>query len=170
MIDDECWAVSGMRIGRGKRGTRRKPVPVSLCTPQIPHNLTRARTLAAAVGIQRLPSELWRGPYYNKLMNMNLTSVYYMVAVQRSLLYFCESLPSSSVKCALYTFQIFFVLLCGIALPAPWSRRGVLFEQFKCSSGLDISLKFVLTVSRLPSSQRFPHRNYPRGSTIKKLQ
>jgi hypothetical protein len=30
MIDDECGAVRGMRIGRGKRSTRRKLAPVPL--------------------------------------------------------------------------------------------------------------------------------------------
>jgi hypothetical protein len=44
MMGDECGAVGGMRIGRGSRSTRRKPVPVALCPPQIPHYLTRART------------------------------------------------------------------------------------------------------------------------------
>jgi hypothetical protein len=28
MIDDECGAIGGLRIGRGNRSTRRKPVPV----------------------------------------------------------------------------------------------------------------------------------------------
>jgi hypothetical protein len=54
MIDDECGAVGGMRIGRGICSTRRKRAPVPLCTPQIPHDLTWARTRAAAVGNQRL--------------------------------------------------------------------------------------------------------------------
>jgi hypothetical protein len=53
MIDDECGAVGGMRIGSGNRTTRRKPAPLPLCPPQIPQDLTRARTLAAAVGSQR---------------------------------------------------------------------------------------------------------------------
>jgi hypothetical protein len=52
--DDECGAVGGMRIGRGNRTTRRKPAPVPLCPPQIPHDLTCARTRAAAVGSRRL--------------------------------------------------------------------------------------------------------------------
>jgi hypothetical protein len=39
-----------MRIGRGNRSIRRKPAPVLLCPPQIPHVLTRARSRAAAVG------------------------------------------------------------------------------------------------------------------------
>jgi hypothetical protein len=49
MIDDECGAVGGMRIGRGNRSTRRKPASVPLCPPQIPHDLTWARTRAASV-------------------------------------------------------------------------------------------------------------------------
>jgi hypothetical protein len=54
MIDDGYGAVGGMRIGRGNRITRRKPAPVPLCSPQIPHDLTWDRTQAAAVGSQRL--------------------------------------------------------------------------------------------------------------------
>jgi hypothetical protein len=54
MIDDECGAFGGMRIGRGKRNTRRKPIPVPLCPPQIPHDLTWDRTRATAVGSRLL--------------------------------------------------------------------------------------------------------------------
>jgi hypothetical protein len=39
-----------MKIGRGNRSTRRKPVPAPLCPPQIPLDQTRNRTRAAAVG------------------------------------------------------------------------------------------------------------------------
>jgi hypothetical protein len=52
--DDECGAVSRMRIGSGNRSTRRKPAPVPLCPPQSPHFLTRARIRAAEVGSRRL--------------------------------------------------------------------------------------------------------------------
>jgi hypothetical protein len=55
MIDDgDCEAIRGMKIGRGNRSTREKPVAVPLCPPQIPQYLTRARTRAAAVGSQWL--------------------------------------------------------------------------------------------------------------------
>jgi hypothetical protein len=37
-----------MKIGRGNRSTRRKPAAVPLCPPQIPHELTWARTLVTA--------------------------------------------------------------------------------------------------------------------------
>jgi hypothetical protein len=41
MIDDDDYgAVGGMRVGRGNRSTRRKPAPVPLWPPQIPHDLT----------------------------------------------------------------------------------------------------------------------------------
>jgi hypothetical protein len=55
MIDNnECEAVGGMRIGRGNRSTRNKPAPMPLCPPQIPHDLTWARTRAAVVGCRQL--------------------------------------------------------------------------------------------------------------------
>jgi hypothetical protein len=45
MIDeDDCGAIGVMKMGRGNRSTRRKPAPVPLCPPQIPHDQTRART------------------------------------------------------------------------------------------------------------------------------
>jgi hypothetical protein len=53
MIDDECGAVGGMRIGRENRSTRRKPAPTPLWPPQIPHDLTWDRTRAAAWAIAR---------------------------------------------------------------------------------------------------------------------
>jgi hypothetical protein len=52
--DNESGAVDEMRIGRRNRSTRRKPTPAPLSPPQISHDLTWARTLAAAVGSQRL--------------------------------------------------------------------------------------------------------------------
>jgi hypothetical protein len=55
MIDDgACGAIGRIKIGRGNRSTRRKPVPVPLGPPQILHDLTRARTRTATVGSQRL--------------------------------------------------------------------------------------------------------------------
>jgi hypothetical protein len=36
MIDDECEAVGGMRIGRGNRSTRRKPATLSTTNPTWP--------------------------------------------------------------------------------------------------------------------------------------
>jgi hypothetical protein len=35
-VPDQCGAVCGMRIGKGIRGTRRKPAPVPLCPLQSP--------------------------------------------------------------------------------------------------------------------------------------
>jgi hypothetical protein len=54
VFGDWFGADGGMRIGRGNRSTRRKPAPVPLCPPQIPHDLTWARTRAAPVGSRRL--------------------------------------------------------------------------------------------------------------------
>jgi hypothetical protein len=52
--DDEYGALGGMRIGRGNRSTRRNPTPVPLCTPQILHDLTWARTRATSVANNHL--------------------------------------------------------------------------------------------------------------------
>jgi hypothetical protein len=52
--DGDCGGIGGMKIGRGNRSTRRKPVPAPLCPPQIPHDWTRVLTGAAAVGSRRL--------------------------------------------------------------------------------------------------------------------
>jgi hypothetical protein len=52
--DSDCGAISGMKSGRGNRSTRRNPAPVSLCPPQIPHDLTRVRARVTAVGSHRL--------------------------------------------------------------------------------------------------------------------
>jgi hypothetical protein len=56
--DGDCGVNGGMKIGRGNRSTRRKPAPMPLCPPQIPHDLTRARTRAAAVRSQWLTAGL----------------------------------------------------------------------------------------------------------------
>jgi hypothetical protein len=40
MIDDDCGAVGGMRIGRGNRSTWREPTPAPLCPPEVPHDMT----------------------------------------------------------------------------------------------------------------------------------
>jgi hypothetical protein len=54
MIDDgDYGAIGGIKIGSGNRSTRRKPTPVPLCPPQIPHDLPRFRNRAAAVRSQR---------------------------------------------------------------------------------------------------------------------
>jgi hypothetical protein len=55
MIDEgDYGAIDGMKIGRGDPSTLRNPTSTTLCPPQIPYDQTRARTLAAAEGSQRL--------------------------------------------------------------------------------------------------------------------
>jgi hypothetical protein len=58
--DYDDGEIGGMMIGRGNRGTRRKPARLPLCPPQTPHAVRR-RTRAAAVGSQRLTAELRHG-------------------------------------------------------------------------------------------------------------
>jgi hypothetical protein len=46
---NEYTTDNGMRIGKGNRSTRIKPIPVLFCPPKISHNLTRDWTWAAKV-------------------------------------------------------------------------------------------------------------------------
>jgi hypothetical protein len=48
--DDDCAAIGGMRIGRGKRSSRRKTAPLPLGPPKILHDVIRARNRAAVGG------------------------------------------------------------------------------------------------------------------------
>jgi hypothetical protein len=78
MINEgDCGAIGGMKIGRGNRSTRRKPAPAPLCSPQIPHDQTRARTRAAAVGSQRLTAWAMARPirpcYWLSLLKISLS-------------------------------------------------------------------------------------------------
>jgi hypothetical protein len=55
MHEGDCGVIGGANDDcRGNWSTRRKPAPAPSCPPQIPHDQTRARTQAAAVGSQRL--------------------------------------------------------------------------------------------------------------------
>jgi hypothetical protein len=55
---NECGAVTRIRISRGSQSTRRKPGLVPLHPPQISHDLTWDRTLAAEGGSRRLSPNL----------------------------------------------------------------------------------------------------------------
>jgi hypothetical protein len=47
---NEYGAVERGRIFKGDRNIRRNTIPVPFCPPQIPHDLTWARNLIAAIG------------------------------------------------------------------------------------------------------------------------
>jgi hypothetical protein len=53
-IINEYEALGGMRIGRENWNAQRKPVLVSLCSPQISHDLKWDRTRVAAVRSRRI--------------------------------------------------------------------------------------------------------------------
>jgi hypothetical protein len=53
-----CGAIGRMTVGKGKRSTWRKFLPVSLRPLQTPHYLTCDRTRAADVGIRRLTARV----------------------------------------------------------------------------------------------------------------
>jgi hypothetical protein len=51
MMINEYGAVSVLTIDRGNRSTWRKPAPVLLCPPRIPHDLTWAGIQVPAHGV-----------------------------------------------------------------------------------------------------------------------
>jgi hypothetical protein len=53
----------GMTLTGKSRRTRKNPIPVSWCQPQIAHGLTRARTRASAVRGRRLTAWAMHGPH-----------------------------------------------------------------------------------------------------------
>jgi hypothetical protein len=77
MIYDECGVVGGMRTGRGNRSTRRKPAPVPLRPPKIPHELTWARSGNLAINIVSHGTAIINGKYvrtgeaYFKVMTLH---------------------------------------------------------------------------------------------------
>jgi hypothetical protein len=54
----------------GNRSTLRKPAPVPLCAPQIPHDLTWGRTRTAAVGNRRLTARTITQPIVSLICGM----------------------------------------------------------------------------------------------------
>jgi hypothetical protein len=71
---DKYGAIGGMRIGRGKLSTRRKPAPVPLCPPPTSHDLTWDRSRTTAVGGRRLTSWAMARP-------LNLHTLTYLTLV-----------------------------------------------------------------------------------------
>jgi hypothetical protein len=60
-----------MRIGRGNRSTRKKPASVPPCSPQIPRDLTWARTQAASVGSLSYGAALSPRNYYHLIISQD---------------------------------------------------------------------------------------------------
>jgi hypothetical protein len=60
------WYWQGKTVELGQ-----KPVPVPLCPPQIPHGLTRTRTLVSAVRGQRLTTWTMARPAHHKFLTIS---------------------------------------------------------------------------------------------------
>jgi hypothetical protein len=112
MIDDECGLVDGMRIGRGNISAWRKFAPVPLCPLQIPQNLTRARTRAAAMGSRRLTAWAMARPRcqitsldYVTTISLHIISTYFPLlsnhSVLRSVFYWHNNWTTEKQKSSL---------------------------------------------------------------------
>jgi hypothetical protein len=83
--DDDCGAISEMRICNGNRTTRRKPAPVLLCPPQISHDLSWVGTRASAVGRQRLTA--WAMARFNSPLCMETEGLFLFTKTRHCKLY-----------------------------------------------------------------------------------
>jgi hypothetical protein len=72
--DYECGAIGGTRIGTGIHSSRRKPVPVPLCRPQIPQDMIHAAT----VGSKRLTVRDMALPSLVKHYRTKVLNIYYI--------------------------------------------------------------------------------------------
>jgi hypothetical protein len=110
MIDDESGAVGRMEIGWGNRSTRRKPAPLPLCPPQIPHDLIWAWNRAAALGSRRQTAWFMAQPFvypFNSLRNL-VPAAWILFPISLLLIY--ASHPYKNVglwNCNCVSFRVF---------------------------------------------------------------
>jgi hypothetical protein len=120
--DDDCGAIGGMRIGRGNRSTQRKPAPLSICPPQIPHDLTRDRTRAVSMGSRLLTAWAMAWPLWSSY-----------------------SASSEDLHCLLaddwagYVWEYVF----SLNSPSCLSHLGTQDNYFECLSYRGFSLSFI---------------------------
>jgi hypothetical protein len=165
--DCEDGEFGGIKIGRGNRSTRRIPAPAPLCPPQIPLDQTRARTLAAAVGSQRLTSWAMARPYVWLCVRLGLSEQFCNWNSPERLI--CRS---TKKKCSLCRLIGRTEHLIGRHwyLPANWrSFFRWSSEQWvsqcyatECDRSFYCALfcVFMTRVSQCPTSQRAEHPLY----------
>jgi hypothetical protein len=107
--DNDFGAIGGIRIGRGGQSTRRKPAPVPLCPPQIPHHLTRARNRAAAVGSRLLTALAMARPLSTIASNYVRLSDAVLECVAICLIFGRFGLQSSARSLAMIRFLVIFL-------------------------------------------------------------
>jgi hypothetical protein len=108
-MTDKCGAVGEM-TGRGNLSTGIKLSPVPLCPPQIPRDLTQARTRAAAVGSYQLTAWATARPVA-VLTRMTAQEDTITREVWRRM----RLLPSRNVwECDMYTYQRCTANICKV--------------------------------------------------------
>jgi hypothetical protein len=109
-----------MKIGRGNGSTRRKPAPVPLCQPQIPHDLTWAWTRAAAMGTRRLTA--WDTAWPNWMTNVGVGAAVLLARLLMTPLrhvYFWKDCPRSAQQCRAGNEETILVLPWYVTLTPP---------------------------------------------------
>jgi hypothetical protein len=89
MVDDDCGGISEANEWQMKRKYWDNIYPSPLCPPQIPHDFTRARTQATAVGRRRLTPEVRHVLYVTLVTNqvscIRKRNSWYMVCIPISI-------------------------------------------------------------------------------------
>jgi hypothetical protein len=117
MIDDECAAVSRMRIGRGNQSTRRKPVPVMLCPPQVPHDLIRADRLSCGTAMHKFCCHIyWLIPKRLMTVFAHLTDIMLYIV-------YCSFVYTTFRE--LHLFQYLVICSCVAWNSLKWSHRVI---------------------------------------------
>jgi uncharacterized membrane protein YwzB len=140
-----------MGVGRGNRSTRRKPAQVPLFPPQITHDLTWARTRAAAVGSRRLTAWALARPLYEYIqyltMSVNYSPLFSSPLNWVSSFYYIDN----SVK-RTYLFQC---LLCLISRSGIWmcAWHGTVLKSIWFAHIINIiPNRYIATLFRSPAA------------------
>jgi hypothetical protein len=81
MVDGECKEIGGL-LDREAEVLAQKPAPVQLCPPQIPHDVTRTRTQAAAVRSRQLTA--WATAQHISYLRIHSIIQPYMLHLSRN--------------------------------------------------------------------------------------
>jgi hypothetical protein len=129
--DYDDGQIGGM-IGKENRSTQRKPAPVPLCPPQIPHT-ARMRTRAAAVGSQRLTAWAMARP------NLSLNHIFLLLwkGMKRFLCFPCFQVISWLHHFVVVSNRVMSILISSWLI----QLCSIYFNRFS----FDIIKLFVLT-------------------------
>jgi hypothetical protein len=132
-MTEEHGAFGGMRMGRGNRSTRRRPAPVPLCSPQMPHDLTWDRIRAAAVGSRRLTPWATSRPSQRDVRNdvkLETYLIWRKVSPERCVITWTLNVMSKSYRTFWFRHVGFFNIVTGTAIARQRLGKRVPAKKF----------------------------------------